>query len=78
VSEEELEAFYRDRSMLKRSVFPEDVAEATYFLAERIGSQIYRQHSQCGCRQPGRLPTLNLHANEKNTMTQADQCPVAG
>ena len=33
VSEEELEAFYRDRSMLKRSVFPEDIAEATYFMA---------------------------------------------
>jgi rhamnulose-1-phosphate aldolase/alcohol dehydrogenase len=33
VKEEELEAFYRDRSMLKRSVFPEDIAQATYFLA---------------------------------------------
>ena len=33
VSEEDLEAFYRDRSMLKRSVFPEDIAEATYFFA---------------------------------------------
>lgn len=33
VGEEDLEAFYRDRSMLKRSVFPEDIAEATYFLA---------------------------------------------
>jgi rhamnulose-1-phosphate aldolase/alcohol dehydrogenase len=30
---EELEAFYRDRSMLKRSVLPEDVAEAVYFFA---------------------------------------------
>ncbi|OYT90675.1 MAG: bifunctional rhamnulose-1-phosphate aldolase/short-chain dehydrogenase [Burkholderiales bacterium PBB3] len=33
VNEEELEAFYRDRSMLKRSVFPEDIAEAAYFFA---------------------------------------------
>ena len=33
VQEQDLEAFYRDRSMLKRSVFPEDIAEATYFLA---------------------------------------------
>jgi rhamnulose-1-phosphate aldolase/alcohol dehydrogenase len=33
VSEQDLEAFYRDRSMLKRSVFPEDIAEATYFFA---------------------------------------------
>ncbi|WP_242918365.1 bifunctional rhamnulose-1-phosphate aldolase/short-chain dehydrogenase [Caulobacter sp. CCUG 60055] len=30
---DELEAFYRDRSMLKRNVLPEDIAEAVYFLA---------------------------------------------
>jgi len=33
VEEGDLEAFYRDRSMLKRSVFPEDIAEASYFFA---------------------------------------------
>ncbi len=33
ISEADLEAFYRDRSMLKRSVYPEDIAEATYFFA---------------------------------------------
>jgi rhamnulose-1-phosphate aldolase/alcohol dehydrogenase len=33
ISEEDLEAFYRDRSMLKRSVYPEDIAEAVYFFA---------------------------------------------
>jgi len=33
VDEQDLEAFYRDRSMLKRSVFPQDIAEATYFFA---------------------------------------------
>ena len=33
IDEEDLEAFYRDRSMLKRSVFPEDIAEAAYFFA---------------------------------------------
>jgi len=33
IGEGDLEAFYRDRSMLKRSVYPEDIAEATYFLA---------------------------------------------
>lgn len=33
IGEDDLEAFYRDRSMLKRSVFPEDIAEATYFFA---------------------------------------------
>jgi NAD(P)-dependent dehydrogenase (short-subunit alcohol dehydrogenase family) len=30
---EGLEEMYRQRSMLKRSVFPEDIAEAAYFLA---------------------------------------------
>ena len=30
---DELEEHYRQRSMLKRSVFPEDIAEAVYFLA---------------------------------------------
>src|SRR5207253_3660519 len=30
---DELEAIYRDRSLLKRSVYPEDVAEAIVFLA---------------------------------------------
>ncbi len=33
MSTDELEEHYRKRSMLKRSVFPEDVAEAIYFLA---------------------------------------------
>ena len=33
IEEGDLEAFYRDRSMLKRSVFPEDIAEASYFFA---------------------------------------------
>jgi rhamnulose-1-phosphate aldolase/alcohol dehydrogenase len=33
IREDEVEEFYRQRSLLKRSVFPEDVAEAVYFLA---------------------------------------------
>jgi rhamnulose-1-phosphate aldolase/alcohol dehydrogenase len=33
VEEGDLEAFYRERSMLKRSVFPEDIAEGAYFFA---------------------------------------------
>jgi len=33
IDEGDLEAFYRERSMLKRSVFPEDIAEASYFFA---------------------------------------------
>jgi len=33
IDEGDLEQFYRDRSMLKRSVFPEDIAEGAYFFA---------------------------------------------
>jgi NAD(P)-dependent dehydrogenase (short-subunit alcohol dehydrogenase family) len=33
IDEQDLEAFYRERSMLKRSVYPEDIAEAAYFFA---------------------------------------------
>ncbi len=39
VREEDLEAFYRDRSLLKRSVLPVDVAEAAYFLASELASK---------------------------------------
>ena len=34
-----LAAMYRDRSLLKRSVFPEDIAEAAYFLASDLSSK---------------------------------------
>lgn len=33
IDEADLEGFYRDRSMLKRSVYPEDIAEAAFFFA---------------------------------------------
>jgi rhamnulose-1-phosphate aldolase/alcohol dehydrogenase len=33
IGTEDVEAFYRERSMLKLSVLPEDIAEAVYFLA---------------------------------------------
>ena len=33
IAEEDVEAFYRERSLLKQSVYPEDVAEAVYFFA---------------------------------------------
>jgi rhamnulose-1-phosphate aldolase/alcohol dehydrogenase len=33
ISESDLESFYRERSMLKRSVLPEDIAQAAYFFA---------------------------------------------
>ncbi|MCA1489338.1 bifunctional rhamnulose-1-phosphate aldolase/short-chain dehydrogenase [Sinorhizobium alkalisoli] len=34
-----LEAHYRERSMLKRSVFPEDIAEAIFFLASDMSAK---------------------------------------
>ena len=36
---DELEEHYRSRSMLKRSVFPEDVAEAIYFFASEMSAK---------------------------------------
>ena len=36
---DDLEEHYRKRSMLKRSVFPEDVAEAVYFLASEASAK---------------------------------------
>ena len=39
MSGDELEDHYRKRSMLKRSVLPEDIAEATYFLASDLSAK---------------------------------------
>lgn len=39
MAEEELEEHYRKRSMLKRNVFPEDIAEAIYFWASDLSSK---------------------------------------
>ena len=39
MSELELEDMYRQRSLLKRSVFPEDIAEAVYFFAADMSSK---------------------------------------
>jgi rhamnulose-1-phosphate aldolase/alcohol dehydrogenase len=39
IGEEELEEFYRKRSLLQRSVFPEDVAEAVYFFASDLSAK---------------------------------------
>jgi len=39
MSEGELEEHYRQRSMLKRNVFPEDIAEAIYFLASEASAK---------------------------------------
>lgn len=39
ISEDELEEHYRQRSLLKRSVLPEDVAEAVYYLVSPAASK---------------------------------------
>jgi len=39
VSEDELEEVYRQRSLLKRSVYPEDVAEAAYWFASDLSAK---------------------------------------
>ena len=39
ISEDELEEHYRKRSLLQRSVFPEDVAEAVYFFASDLSAK---------------------------------------
>lgn len=38
-SGEELEAFYRNRSLLRRDVLPEDIAEAVYFFASDVSAK---------------------------------------
>ena len=39
VGEEDLEEVYRQRSLLKRSVYPEDIAEAAYFFASDMSAK---------------------------------------
>jgi rhamnulose-1-phosphate aldolase/alcohol dehydrogenase len=39
IADEEVEEFYRKRSLLKRSVFPEDVAEAVFFFASEMSAK---------------------------------------
>ncbi len=39
VSEDDLEEFYRQRSLLKRSVYPEDIAEAVYYFASDLSAK---------------------------------------
>ncbi|RWA97762.1 bifunctional rhamnulose-1-phosphate aldolase/short-chain dehydrogenase [Mesorhizobium sp.] len=39
MSTDDLEEHYRSRSMLKRSVFPEDIAEAIYFFASDVSAK---------------------------------------
>ena len=39
IGEDDLEEHYRQRSLLKRSVFPDDIAEAVFFLASDLSSK---------------------------------------
>ena len=39
MNEEQLEEHYRQRSLLKLNVYPEDIAEAAYFLASEVSSK---------------------------------------
>src|SRR5262249_53575755 len=39
IKEEELEEFYRKRSLLQLSIYPEDIAEAVYFFASDLSSK---------------------------------------
>ena len=39
IGEDDIEDFYRQRSLLKRSVLPEDVAEAVYFFASELSAK---------------------------------------
>jgi rhamnulose-1-phosphate aldolase/alcohol dehydrogenase len=39
IKEEELEEFYRKRSLLQRSVYPEDIAEAAFFFASDLSAK---------------------------------------
>ena len=39
LKEDELEEFYRSRSLLKRGVYPEDIAEAVYFFASDLSAK---------------------------------------
>ena len=39
IEEQDVEDFYRQRSMLKRSVLPGDVAEAVYFFASDLSEK---------------------------------------
>jgi rhamnulose-1-phosphate aldolase/alcohol dehydrogenase len=57
MEENELEEFYRKRSMLKRSVFPEDIAEAVYFLA-----------SDCSAKSTGNI--INVDAGNAGSFTR--------
>ena len=55
---DELEDFYRKRSMLKLNVLPEDIAEAVYFFASDCIGQVDREHHQCGRGQCPGVHTL--------------------
>ena len=60
VDEDELEEVYRQRSLLKRSVYPEDIAEGVYFFASDLSREIDRQHPQRRRRQRAGVHAVRL------------------
>jgi len=57
IGTEDVEEFYRKRSLLQRSVFPEDVAEGIYFFA-----------SEASCKSTGNI--LNVDAGNAVAFTR--------
>ena len=53
IPEAEVEEFYRQRSLMKRSVFPEDVAEAVLFFAGEASSKSTGNILNVDAGQPG-------------------------
>ena len=65
VAETELEEVYRQRSLLKLSVYPEDIAEAVYFFASDLSAKIDRQHPQRRRRQRGEFHAVEFQSRRK-------------
>ena len=56
IGEDDLEEHYRKRSLLGRSVYPEDVAEAVYFFAADISSKSTGNVLNVDAGHPGAFP----------------------
>ena len=62
VTEDELEEVYRQRSMLKLSVLPEDIAEGIYFFASDLSAKSTGNISQCRRRQCAGFHAVEVRA----------------
>ena len=65
MAEDDLEEVYRQRSLLKRSVYPEDIAEAVYYFA-----------SDLSAKSTGNI--LNVDAGNAVSFTRPLQADIAG